>query len=247
MKAIQHFSGSTGNLYEIVANNGKRLLLEVGVPWSKLKWAINYDLSNIEAAFASHFHSDHFKAHKDVMMSGIDLYASKEAFESSGSENNRRAKILTDKTLVRLDSFQVYCFGVEHDCPNTFGFIVRENETGEYLFFATDTAFIKLLFTYPFSIIMIECSYDKDIVQGNVEDDSISESLAKRLLDTHMELSTTIDYLGKCNLQECREIHLIHCSATNLDIRKAKMRVQKQLFVDVITRYDELEQKEGVA
>ena len=241
MKAIQHFSSSTGNFYEIVANNGKRILLEIGVSWKKINQALNFDLSNIEGAFASHFHDDHFKAHKDIMRAGIDLYASPEAFAAKGIEKEHRAKILTEKTLVILDSFQVYCFGVEHDCPNTFGFVVRENDTGEYLFFATDTAFIELLFCYPFSIVMIECSYDKEILKKHVAEDTINERLASRLLDTHMEFQTTFNYLKKLDLSKCHEIHLIHCSATNLNIRKAQREISNELFIDVVTRYSKKE------
>ena len=56
MKFIQHFSSSKGNLYEIVAANGKRLILEAGVRWSLLQKALGYKLNNIEACLKSHDH-----------------------------------------------------------------------------------------------------------------------------------------------------------------------------------------------
>ncbi len=52
----QHYSGSSGNLYEIVANSGARLLIEAGVTWKKLQKALDYNLSNIEACLISHGH-----------------------------------------------------------------------------------------------------------------------------------------------------------------------------------------------
>jgi len=56
MKFIQHYSGSSGNLYEVVSNNGKRLLIEAGVVWAKVQKALRYDLKSISGCLLSHEH-----------------------------------------------------------------------------------------------------------------------------------------------------------------------------------------------
>ena len=56
MKCIQHYSGSSGNLYEIIADNGKRLLLDPGVSWKLIQKALDYKLENICACLISHAH-----------------------------------------------------------------------------------------------------------------------------------------------------------------------------------------------
>ncbi|MFA5382239.1 MAG: hypothetical protein WC356_03670 [Candidatus Micrarchaeia archaeon] len=170
------------------------------------------------------------------MKAGIDIYASKETFESQGLLNDRRAKVVEDKTLVRLDTFQILCFSVEHDCPGCLGFVVRERQTGEYLLFATDTAFLLQRFIYPFSIIMLECSYSKDILEKRVVDKTIDESLAKRLLTSHLEKSQTMRYISDfCDLSKCREIHLLHLSAENIDKQQTINDFESKFFIKPIT------------
>ncbi len=235
MKVIQYASSSRGNFYEIIAGNSKRLLLEIGLTWKNIQKFLSYNMSNIEAAFASHYHADHFKEPEKVTQAGIDVYASKSAFEFKNLLGNRRANIVEDKTLVQLNSFQVLCFGIEHDCPDTLGFVVRENATGEYLLFATDTAFVKQRFLYPFSVIMLECSYDKEILQKRVDTGDINESLAKRLLTSHMEKQNTMKYIAEfCNLSRCQEIHLLHCSGDNIDKAQTKIECEKKFFCKTV-------------
>ncbi|MDO8302889.1 MAG: MBL fold metallo-hydrolase, partial [Sedimentisphaerales bacterium] len=75
MQAKQHYSSSAGNLYEITAANGKRLIIDPGVKWPKIQKALGYNLPGIEAAFVSHCHKDHAAAVKDAIKAGIDVYA----------------------------------------------------------------------------------------------------------------------------------------------------------------------------
>jgi metal-dependent hydrolase (beta-lactamase superfamily II) len=51
-----HYSSSLGNLYEVRAANGRRLLIEAGVPWAKLQRILNFNLKDIEACLISHEH-----------------------------------------------------------------------------------------------------------------------------------------------------------------------------------------------
>jgi len=235
MKVVQHASSSKGNLYEIVALSGERLLIELGLTWQNTQKALNYNLTNIEAVFASHFHADHFKEPEKAIQAGIDLYASRKSLEFKNLLGNRKANIVEDKTLVQLNSFQVLCFGIEHDCPDTLGFVVRENATGEYLLFATDTAFIKQRFSYPFSVIMIECSYCKEILQKRVDTGDINESLAKRLLTSHLEKQNTMNYIAEfCDLSKCQEIHLLHMSGENIDKEQTKIEFEKKFFCKTV-------------
>ncbi|MCK5127221.1 MAG: hypothetical protein KAR42_13285, partial [candidate division Zixibacteria bacterium] len=102
-----------------------------------------------------------------------------------------------------------------------------------YMLFATDTAFIRQRFNTPFSIIAIECSYDKDVLQNRVESGDINETLAKRLLTSHMEKQVALKYLTDyCDLSKCREIHLLHLSRENIDKDKAKKDFERKLFIE---------------
>ena len=243
MKFIQHYSGSSGNLYEIVANNGKRLIIDPGVAWKKLLEAFEFRLSNVEACFVSHSHKDHCKAIDEVRTAGIEIYASLGTLEAVGWDAGRKINPVINKTLVRTETFSVYCFDTIHDAPEPMGFVVRERETGEFLLFVTDTKCVKQKFPYKFSIIAIECSYNGPYLAKKVEAGTINEALAKRLLTSHMEESEALRYLtgnnadGEkiCDLSECREVHLLHMSADNINKERVVKEYEKELFLEVRT------------
>ncbi|MDO8302666.1 MAG: hypothetical protein Q7T18_05445, partial [Sedimentisphaerales bacterium] len=83
--------------------------------------------------------------------------------------------------------------------------------------------------------IALECSYDKDLHQERVDTGTINESLAKRLLTSHMEKQNTIKYLAEfCDLVKCREIHLLHCSADNIDKEQARKEIEERFFIKTV-------------
>ena len=228
MKFDQLYSSSSGNLYLATAANGRRLMIECGVTWPKLQKALNYDLSGIVGCFVSHSHADHSKAVRDVMKAGIDVFASAGTFDALGIENERRAKVITNLTITSFgEVFRVKSVATNHDVAESMGFVVECDD--EYLLFATDTAYITQRFELLFSIIAIECSYDREILQRCVESGDINEEVAKRLLSSHMSKNAAMTYLEKfCDLSKCREIHLLHCSGDNLDKDQAVIDFQKK-------------------
>jgi len=190
---------------------------------------------------------DHCKALKDVRQAGINVYASQETFKSLKIGGGRRINPVENKTLIRLETFDVLCFSVEHDCPGCLGFVVRENETGEFLLFATDIAFIRQRFKHQFNIIALECSYSKEILEHRLYTDEkqlkiegltpIHEALAKRLLTSHMSKHNCFSYLDKfCDLTNCREIHLLHMSANNIDKKNTQIELEKRFFIKTIIK-----------
>jgi hypothetical protein len=163
----------------------------------------------------------------------VDVYASAETFAHIGCEHHRNAKVVSDKTLVTaIPDFQVYAFEIHHDCPGALGFIVREIQTDEYLLFVTDTSHISRRFTYPFSMIAIECSYDLAILEAQVALGQINETVAKRLLTSHMERKTTLNYIQDCcDLSKCHSIYLLHASGDRLDKKAARAEIEEKTFI----------------
>jgi phosphoribosyl 1,2-cyclic phosphodiesterase len=231
LKFKQIYSGSSGNLFTVTAANGKRILIECGVTWSKLQKALDFNLKGIEGCLVSHQHKDHSKAIKNVMTAGINVYALECVFQSQELAGHHRAIHIRNKDLIKLDSFQVFAFSLNHDVP-IVGFIVHEKATGEKLLFATDTSHIIQKFNYPFDIIAIECSFDEAVLQKRVDDEDIHISLAKRLWGSHLEKDNCLSYIrDKCNLDKCREIYLLHLSGDNIDKRKTKQYFKDELFL----------------
>ena len=233
----QHYSSSRANLYTVTAANGRRLLLECGVRWPVLLEALDYDLSNINFCLLTHEHLDHSKSVNDVMRAGIDVYSSAGTFDVVGIKNHRRGKVITAYAGVTNKHFDCYAFPIIHDAKEPFGYIVREVSTNEYLFFCPDSGFIKQRFGLKFSIIAIECSYDINILQNRVDTQDINEALAKRLLDSHAEKQTTMNYLAEfCDLSKCRQIHLLHMSGDTIDKKQTKKEFEKRFFIETVIK-----------
>ncbi len=234
MKFEQIYSSSSGNLYMVTAANGKRLMIECGVTWSKLQKALNYDLSGIVGCLVSHEDQDHCKAIKEVVQAGIDVYMSlgtAEALKTTG----RRIHCTTGAGKFHLSSFDVTFYNSNHDAKQPMLFVIKCDD--EYILFATDTAYIKQRFLWRFSIIAIGCNYDKDILQRRVAAKDINEEVAKRLLTSHMEKQEVMRYLDEfCDLSKCREIHLLHMSGDNINKAQAKKDFEKRFFVEVIVK-----------
>ena len=227
MKFLQHYSSSRGNLYEVVASCGKRLLIDCGVAWDKLCESVEHDFASIEGCLVSHGHADHSKSIEKLCEAGVEVYASTETLD--GIESHR-ANIISDS--FELESFTVVPFPTKHDCDGSLGFIVDDKSMrGDSLLFAVDTKEMPIVFRSMFTHIAIECSYDIQTLIDNASDDLDKEPLAKRLLDSHMERSVCLYYISKLDLSRLRELHLLHLSGTNIDKQETKELFEKAFFV----------------
>jgi len=232
MKFEQLYSSSEGNLYEVTARSGQRLLIECGVVWARLQEAIRYDLSNIMGCLVSHEHKDHSKAIFEVLEAGIPIYATSGTLDAYGIEpSERNVNVVSTMELAEIGPFRVVAFPINHDAAEPVGFWVRE-VAGENLLYATDTSHIRLRFKIPFDIIAIECSYDHERLSKQVESGEVHVAVAKRLLTSHMECHETLRYLDEfCDLSRCREIHLIHMSGERVDREALKAECEKRFFI----------------
>lgn len=234
MQLEQFYSSSSSNSYAVTASDGRRLLIECGVRWPKLQFALGYDLSNISGCLLTHEHKDHSKAVYDVMQAGINVYGSEGTLKALGVELERRAITLEKNALpyCHMADFNVRCFEAHHDAVDPLIYVIKCDD--ELLLFATDTCYITQKFGCYFNIIAIECSYDAEILQERVDRKDINETLAKRLLTSHMSKQNAMRYLADyCDLRKCREIHLLHMSADNLDKEQTRKEFEERFFIEV--------------
>ena len=219
----------------MTANNGKQMLIECGVVWAKLQKALDYNLDQIEGCLLTHEHKDHSMAIKDVLKAGILVYASVGTLEACEVLSWRGARAIRPRVSCndKKGTFHFTAYPSNHDAVEPYMFTVQCD--GECLLFATDTSHITARFNRAFDIIAIECSYDKNILQARIDSSDIAEPLAKRLLSSHMEKQTTKKYIAKyCDLSKCREIHLLHMSAENIDRQKTIREFEEAFFIKTV-------------
>jgi len=212
--------------------------LECGIAWPKIQKALSYDLTCIDGCLLTHEHRDHSKSFYDVMKAGIDVYSSAGTFDFLDVKEKRRAISIESYVYYKVSkTFLAFPFNIIHDAKEPFGYIVHDKIDGDWLLFVPDSGFIKQRFNIKFSIIAIECSYDMNILQQRVDTQDINESLAKRLLESHAEKQTTMRYLDEfCDLSKCREIHLLHMSAGNIDKQETKKEFEQRFFIETIIK-----------
>ena len=221
MRLIILGSSSTGNGY-ILTNGRETLIIEAGVSVTKLKKALDFNVSSIEGILVSHRHGDHSKYLKDYAKLGARVFAPEDVLEKIDRQNT--IAIQAPMSKVEFGRFVIVAFAVFHDVP-TFGFHVYHPETGNILFL-TDTYMCEYTFD-NLSHILVEANYAEDILDKNMNAGSINKYLRERVWMSHMELETTKGVLKANDLGQVRNIVLIHLSNDNSDEKRFVSEVEQ--------------------
>lgn len=218
-------SSSSGNCY-IIDDGVTRLLLEGGIPYRQLIRELNkrnLKLTDFVGCVISHGHNDHSCAMKDIARF-IPIYASQETL------GEMKGVAISHATKTAIGTYTVIPFETEHDCPGSLGFIISSTITKENLMFMTDAKYTKYsLKQFPFDYVMIECNYVDELL----DNDEINYALKKRLLNSHMSLTTCIKTLKSLNLNRCKVIFLIHLSDHRSDEALMKKAVAREFGIPV--------------
>jgi len=216
-------TGSIGNCY-ILENEKEALIIELGLNFSKIKEALNFDLSKVVGAIISHCHGDHAKGMKQALDNGIECCSSQGTFKSLDIQHHN-AKIIKSKQAFQIGNFKILPFNVHHDVNEPLGFLINHDETGRVLF-VTDTTYID--YTFPnLNNIIIEANYCEEIIKEKLGDTWQGEFLKNRILKSHMSLNTCKDTLLANDLSKVQKIVLIHLSDSNSDERKFKKVIEE--------------------
>lgn len=207
-------TGSQGNAY-ILENENEALLIECGVKVLEIKKALNFKLSKVVGCIVSHEHMDHAKYMYDLMLTGIDVYASYGTMKARHLADEFRAKTLLNKKPIQIGNFKILPFDIKHDAAEPLGFLIDHPECGKTLFL-TDTYYCK--YTFPdLNNIIIEANYSKEIIDRKYGPDSDKEFLRNRILKSHFSLANCKDMLSANDLSSVNNIVLIHLSDSNSD------------------------------
>ena len=225
-------SSSSGNSYLLQSTTGEVLALEAGIRFDKVKQAVNFKIDNIVGCCITHEHGDHAKYAKDFIDAYIPVYMSSGTCEALHLSPESCAHCAQPFTELRIGSFRVIPFPVQHDAAEPFGWLIQHPECGNVLF-ATDTYYIKYRFP-KLSNILIECNYRLDLLQHNVQRRSIDHKRYARTIESHMSYETCLSTLLANNLSKVNNIVLIHLSADNSNEREFTNGIAKAICKNVI-------------
>ncbi len=223
-------SGSSGNAYRIT-DGETTLLLDAGIPIRAIQIALDFRLRALAGCFITHCHRDHSKAAKDLMRLGVDVYTGRGTIEACGIQGHR-AHATTPLEQIQVGSWDVLPFDVQHDAPDSQGFLFASRATGEKLLYFTDTYFIKYRFT-GLTHIMAECNFSKEALQRSVAAGYISVDMVPRLMRSHMSLDHLKDMLSANDLSRLQQVYLLHLSNNNSDETQMKTEIERLTGVEV--------------
>lgn len=223
-------SGSKGNAY-LVDDGVSTLLVECGVKFDRIKKATNYSISSLAGCLISHEHSDHAKCYKELRLRGVKIFASEGTLNAIGL-NKQRGVFALDTNLITettVKTFSIRAFKVHHDAKEPAGFLIHSTETNENLLFITDSYYCDYSFK-NLDYIMIECNHISERLEHQLDNpnrNKFVDTHIRRLMRSHMNLDTCIEFLKSCELYRTKEIMLLHLSDANADEELMKSEVQK--------------------
>ena len=106
-------SGSSGNCYILIANNGDCLILEAGVRLLDVKEALKFDISGIVGCCSTHCHLDHSEYLLQYAKSSIKCYSGEETINKFEKHHNLIA--IKPNVKIQLGSFSTMPFLLHHD------------------------------------------------------------------------------------------------------------------------------------
>ena len=229
MRIMPVASGSAGNCY-IVTDSVTTIMIDCGVPVYRVNtyvWNEMMRMSDIKGVLVSHCHADHCKYAQALADKGRDVYASHGTIEAAGLSGHRVHEIGAEE---RIGSFRVFTFYVQHDAPDSLGFVVC-SDFGSRLLYVTDTPKVPVRVD-GVTHLMIEANYDPEIITGNAESGAITHARAARTLYNHMSIGETLKEIQRMDKSSLKEVWLLHLSDDNAS-ENFKQRVQEITGVEV--------------
>ncbi len=154
LKFCPLFSGSNGNSI-FVSYMGNRILFDCGCSYKKIKENLSFigeDISDIDAVFISHYHSDHTSALPMILKNTnakvcatygtlSELFMRNEKMSEALSVHKNKIFRIEENEEIAFDGFKVFSFPVPHDAEGTVGYnLISEEKSISIL---TDIGFLR--------------------------------------------------------------------------------------------------------
>lgn len=214
-------SGSSGNSYALIADNGEILAIEAGCKFMDFKIMIDWKISDVVGCIVSHEHGDHARYIKDFMQSGIPVYTAFETQSALEIITGECTIAIPPRTVRKIGSFTVTPFNVPHDTEiECYGYLIKHEEMGQLLFL-TDLEYCKYNFSkLNIEHIMVEANYDMELVDRD-------EPNYEHRLRGHMSLDTALKFISTNDNPALRNVVLIHLSDKSGDPALFKQKTEE--------------------
>ena len=214
-------TGSKGNSYALIADNGEVLMIECGVKWSEIMKMIDYQTSKAVGCICSHAHSDHLVSYKDCLHYGIPIYTNDETAEHFEIISGEKMIGKPERIPFEVGSYRVTPFYLPHDNTPNFGFLIDFPDDAGRLLYATDFEYLPYTFkSLKINYFLIECNHQTDLVDR-------LEAKYEHSLRGHSELETVKEIIRVNKTSDMRNAILCHLSEGWSDPDHMKQEIQE--------------------
>lgn len=230
-------TGSAGNAYLLETEGRNTLLLDAGVSLRDITAALEKP-SSLQACLVTHEHMDHAKAAGKLLERGIPVMMSTGTGKALGNTLGPTAFVSVSANLAyRIgDVFTILPFAAEHDAAEPLGYLIRDDQTGEVLLYATDTYYLRNTFQQV-HYWLIECNYCTETLDAQFTAGTIPLAMRGRLIHSHMSLDRLLDVFRANDLHRARKIILCHLSDQRSDEKRMVEEVRALTGVDTIAAH----------
>lgn len=223
-------SGSAGNAY-LVSDGHSVILLDAGVPITRIQEAMRYKTSQLTACLITHRHGDHTKGLQKLSQMAVDTYMPEDTLEAQGDKRRHTMHCVAPGDSLELGSWRIKAFDVKHDVP-CLGYLGYSTVTGETFCYITDAQYSPYRFKGVTHWI-VEANFSQELTRRNVEDGTISQEYKNRVWHTHMSIENLQALLESNDLTATKQIYLCHMSEKNADEAQFIDRIRKQTGAEV--------------
>jgi ribonuclease BN (tRNA processing enzyme) len=137
---------------------------------------------------------------------------------------NYNYHVLEPQKMGEIGQFKVKAIEVVHD-TYCFAYLIHHPESGLILFI-TDSFYSPHTFQ-GLNQIILECNYDEDILNDNIEKGKLPLVVRNRVRSSHMSLGTVKTLLEANDLSQVQNIVLTHLSDGNSNAGKFREEITK--------------------
>jgi len=199
-------SGSKGNATVLECKQG-RILIDLGltlIDFNKRLATFDLSLSDIDAIFYTHKHSDHFYRDYKTIDKKI-IYTTKETF------NHPDINLIEPYNEYNVAGFNILVLPTSHDAPNSVGFVIDDGE--ESMAYMTDTGYISdknISFMKNKTYYFIEANHNERML---LQTDRPYVLIQRILGDKgHLSNEASAHYVAEMVGEKTKEIILAHLS-----------------------------------
>ena len=225
-------SGSSGNGY-LIDDGETQLMIEAGISYNLVAPRLKFQLGQIGGMFITHEHGDHSKFIKQYLeRTSFPIYLTRGTARALKLASSYRVQIVQEFDPIKIGDWIITAFPVAHDAAQPVGYVFDNGKTGERLVYVTDTYFVKYHFNHV-THMLVEMNYAQDVAVENDVEGQLNHSLHNRILTSHFEMKSSLEFIEANASTSLQEITLIHVSATNGDPERFKKAVQELTGVPV--------------